>query len=131
MGKQQIEFSISKIFPVTPDKIYNAWLDGKLHSAMTGGHAECNAEEGRRFTAWDGYISGQNLTLLPNKKIVQSWRTTEFENDQEDSVIEIVFESIDEGCKLTLTHSKIPDDQPDYKQGWVEYYFDPMSKYFI
>jgi activator of HSP90 ATPase len=131
MEKQLLEFSLSKIFPATPEQIYNSWLAGKLHSAMTGGHADSIAEEGSKFTAWDGYISGKNLTLVPNQKIIQSWRTTEFKNDEEDSIIEIDLKAVERGCQLTLTHSKIPAGQPDYEQGWIEFYFEPMSKYFI
>ena len=130
MGKQLIEFSLSKIFPVSAEIIYNAWLDGELHSLMTGGHAECNAIEGKNFTAWDGYISGKNIKLVANQKIIQSWRTTEFRDNDEDSLIEIDLKPVAEGCQLTIKHSKIPDEQPDYGQGWQEYYFEPMSEYF-
>jgi len=131
MAKQFTEFSITRTFPVTPAEIYYAWLDSDLHTAMTGGHAECSADEGESFSAWDGYISGKNIRLVPNKIICQSWRTTEFLAGDEDSLVELqLSEMEDGGCQLTLIHSKIPQGQPDYKQGWNEFYFLPMLDYF-
>lgn len=130
MVRKLIEFSLTTTFPVSPEKIYTSWLDGDLHKAMTGGDAEGKAEVGTVFTAWDGYISGENLELVPNRRIVQSWRTTEFDDDAEDSLLEIDLKVTDDGCELTIKHSNIPPGQPDYKQGWIDFYFEPMSKYF-
>jgi len=125
-----IDFKTSARFSVSPERIYSAWLDAKEHEAMTGGEASGTAEVGASFTAWGGYISGENLELVPESKIVQSWRTAEFADEDEDSQIEIALTPTDEGCELTLAHSNIPDNQPDYNQGWDDHYFTPMKAYF-
>jgi len=32
---------------------------------------------------------------------------------------------------MTVIHSDIPDGQgDDYRQGWIDYYFEPMKEYF-
>ncbi|GAB5409367.1 MAG: hypothetical protein BalsKO_17320 [Balneolaceae bacterium] len=97
---------------------------------MTGGEASCTDYVGGTFTAWDGYISGTNISLIENKEIKQSWRTTEFTDSDDDSELIIRLKNIDEGCELTLIHSNIPEGQSDYKKGWIEYYFNPMKEYF-
>lgn len=126
------EFELIAIFPVVPEALYNAWLDSKMHSAMTGGEANCSDEEGAEFSAWDGYITGQNISLTPYEEIVQTWRTTEFKTDDEDSVLSLLFRGIDHGkTELTLIHQNIPEGQTsDYEKGWREHYFEPMTKYF-
>ena len=86
MAKQ---FEIKITFPASPKDIYVAWLDSKKHSLMTGGTADVSAEVGVSFTAWDGYIAGQNLDLRPHGRIIQSWRTTDFQEQDEDSKLEI------------------------------------------
>jgi len=124
------EFYLSHSFPVAPDIIYTSWLDSDGHSAMTGGSADCKAQEGKHFTAWDGYISGKNIKLVKNRKIIQSWRTTEFSDGDEDSLIEIELQPNEQGCLFKLHHSRIPENQPDYKKGWMEFYIEPMTEYF-
>lgn len=123
-------FQITEMFPVSSSTIYNAWLDSEEHSKMTGGEAVCTDTVGGLFTAWDGYISGRNHSLTPNKEIKQSWRTSEFKESDEDSDLIIRLTDNDEGCELTLIHSNIPEGQSDYKTGWVNHYFEPMKEYF-
>ncbi len=114
-----------------PQRIYDAWLDGKSHSAFTGGKATIEPGIGGRHTAWDGYIEGVTLQLVPGKRIVQSWHTSEFPADAIDSRLDILLEEVSGGTKLTLVHSEIPAGQgAKYKSGWQEHYFAPMKKYF-
>ena len=79
-----IEFVVSVLIPASPQEIYTAWLSSDGHSKMTGGSATMSAEVGGEFDAWDGYIRGRNLELEYGKRIVQSWRTVEFEEDEAD-----------------------------------------------
>lgn len=120
MGKS---FTLSAIFPVKPDALYASWLNSEIHAAMTdGGEAVINPAIGADFSAWDGYISGKNLELEPNKRMVQSWRTSDFQETDADSRIEILLEAVPDGTKLTLIHTEIPEGQPDYAEGWEDFY---------
>ena len=125
-----IEFKVSDIIPATPSVIYDAWLSSEGHSQMTGSAAHASHEIGFEFDAWDGYISGTNMALDPGKWIIQSWRTSEFDNDHADSQIEIPLEPVSGGTLLTLLHSSVPDGQGHYDQGWQAHYFDPMKAFF-
>lgn len=123
--------SVSTLLPATPKQVYDAWLSSKGHTEMTGGESKGNAKVGSVFTAWDGYIEGKNLELEPNKRIVQSWRTSEFPEDADDSRLEITLEKVKDGTKITLNHTNIPKGQgKQYKQGWHDHYFKPMREYF-
>lgn len=125
------EFSLSDVIPATPQEIYDAWLDSRGHSAMTGSKAHISAKTGAEFSAWDGYISGRNIKLEPGRGIVQSWRTTKFAESDVDSQIEILLEPVKGGTKLTLRHSKVPNGHTSYRDsGWREHYFEPMKTYF-
>ena len=123
-------FTLTETFPVSAQQFYEAWLDSEVHSAMTGGEAVCTNGEGKEFSAWDGYISGKNLRLVPFKEILQSWRTTEFSEEAPDSELLLTFRDTPKGCEMLLHHSKIPEGQPDYEQGWENHYFAPMRAYF-
>ena len=109
-------FEIKKIFPVKPAEIFNGWLDSDIHAKMTGGSAKISMKENDHFSAWDGYISGKTINLEKDREIIQSWRTTDFKDNDKDSHLKIELVAIDGGTELTLIHSNIPDGQPDYKQ---------------
>lgn len=131
MTESTSTFVLTTELPATPREVYDAWMSSEGHSAMTGGEATVEAHVGGKHTAWDGYVTGTTLALVPNKRIVQSWRTSEFTEEHLDSQIEITLEPTSEGCRLTLRHSDVPADQAsDYKSGWVENYFEPMTAYF-
>lgn len=117
-------------FRVKPSVIYDAWLNSKQHTKMTGGLAKCSNEIGGNYTAWDGYIEGKNIDLKPNKEIIQSWRTSEFDINDEDSKLIIRLKEIENGTELTLIHNNIPEGQTQYRKGWVDHYFTPMENYF-
>ena len=74
-------YRLAVVIPATAREIYGAWLDSRAHSEMTGGRAQMSSELGGDFSAWDGYITGRNLELVPGERIVQSWRTTKFPAD--------------------------------------------------
>ncbi len=127
--KESLELSV--ILPVTCENLYKAWLDSEKHSEFTESIAEIDPALHGKFSAWEGYITGTNLVLEPYQKIVQTWRTTEFGDKDEDSKLELIFEKINNETKLTLIHSNIPEDQSEeYKEGWLDFYFKPMQKYF-
>ena len=127
----KIKFEVSAEITASPEQIYEAWLDSRQHSAMTGGMADVSDQAGDSFSAWDGYISGKNLELEPGKRILQAWRTSEFEENDPDSMLEILLAATKNGCHLILRHSNLPDHGMQYKQGWVDNYFDPMREYFV
>ena len=84
-------FELSETFPVKAEKLYTAWLDSEIHAQITGSKAEIDPSENGKFIVWDGYISGITIELVPNKKIVQKWRTTEFPEDSPDSLLRAYF----------------------------------------
>ncbi len=124
-------YTLSCTLPASPEAVYDAWLDSAGHSAMTGARARIGKGVGAFYSAWDGYIIGKTLELVPPRRIVQSWRTTDFADDDHDSTVAIELEATKAGALLTLAHTGVPDDQTDYeKTGWREFYFSPMKAYF-
>jgi len=109
-----------------PDEVYDALLDSRIHSEFTGSKATGEAKVGAEFTAWDGYISGKNLELERGKRIVQEWVTTEW-----PSRLEFTLMKVDGKTELKMVHSDIPTDQEEgLKQGWTDYYWEPLKRYF-
>ena len=117
--------------PAETDPVFNFWTDSELHTSIIGSVSIIDGITGGKFTCWDGYISGSFVEIDYPNKIVQNWRTTEFPEDAPDSILELNFEKYKGGTKLTLVQTRIPDGQAeDYRQGWMDHYFDLMKSYF-
>jgi activator of HSP90 ATPase len=122
-------------FKATPKRIYEVLLDSKSFSEFTGGApAEISRDAGGAFSCFGGIISGRNIELLPNRRIVQAWRV----GNWPDGVYSIVkFELHQQGSetKLVMDHVGFPPelrahlngDQPD--GGWHRQYWDPLKRY--
>ncbi len=123
--------SLSAVFPASAREVYEAWLSSKEHTAFTGSQAVIDPRIGGKFAAWEGYIQGTTVELEPYRRILQDWRTTDFPKEAPDSKLEIIFEDTAEGAKITLNHTDIPGGQSnEYREGWIDYYFETMAIYF-
>ena len=124
------EFTLVVTINSKAEKFYEAYLSSEGHTALTGSPARVDGTVDGDFTAWDGYIQGMFLELEKNKRIVQAWRTAEFPEEAEDSIVEILLEEDHGKTKLTLKHTNIPKGQADeYKTGWEDFYFKPMREW--
>jgi uncharacterized protein YndB with AHSA1/START domain len=122
---------LATTFAAEPAELYQAWITGTLHAEMTGAPATSEPAKGGAFTAWGGYITGKHLVLEPSRRVVQTWRTTEFPANAPDSTLEIRISKAGKGSRFAVLQSDIPDGQSDqYAEGWVSHYFDPMTAYF-
>jgi hypothetical protein len=123
--------TVSDVIPAAAAEIYAAWLDSMAHAAMTGGgKATASPDIGAPYSAWDGYINGLNLALDPGQRIEQSWRSTDFTPGDPDSTLTVLLEPAEQGTKVTLVHTGVPDQLADFADGWRQYYFEPMKSYF-
>jgi uncharacterized protein YndB with AHSA1/START domain len=119
------------IIPATPEKVYEAFVTPKIHSEFTGAKATGKAKVGGKFTAWDGYIFGKFLAFEPGKCLVQEWESTDWPEGYPPSKFELIFKAVQGGTEVTMTHSNIPKiKKEDLADGWEEWYWTPLKKYF-
>jgi activator of HSP90 ATPase len=119
------------IFTVEPHKVYEALMDSKKHSKFTGAKAVISREVGGKISAYEDYIDGWNVELVPDKKIVQKWRGSDWpENHYSTAVFELK-KTETGGTALTFVQTGVPMDQfQDISDGWVENYWDKMKNMF-
>lgn len=115
-------------FKAHPHEVYEALMDSAKHARFTGSKAMISREVGGNFTAFDGYSEGVNLELVPNKKIVQTWRASDWPAGHY-STVAFVLKGIDKGTKLTFTQTGVPEEQlEDVSRGWKDFYWTPMKR---
>lgn len=119
------------IFFSKPHEIFEAFMDSEKHREFTGNNAKISRNIDETFDIDDGYITGKNVELVPNKKIVQLWRANEPDwPDDHYSKIILELTPIDEGTKLTFKQTGIPEDCYEIiKDGWSTYYWEPLKLY--
>ena len=114
-------------FPASAHEIYETLMDSKKHAAFTGDAAEISRKEGGKFSAWGGYIEGKNLALLPDKKIVQSWRGSDWPEGHY-SRVSYELEMSGNVTRLSFEQTGVPEElYEDVFQGWQDYYWSPMK----
>jgi uncharacterized protein YndB with AHSA1/START domain len=114
----------------SPSAIYRALIDAAEHSAFTGDDAEIDPRVGGAFRSYSGFIQGTTLELVPDARIVQSWRTKHFPKNNPDSTLELTFTPVPDGTRLEMRHLDVPKEQVDYLvEGWVKYYLDPLARH--
>lgn len=117
-------------FNASPEEVYEILMDSGKHSKLTGGKASISRKEGGNFSAYDGYCSGKNLELIPGKKIVQSWRASEWEEGHYSKAT-FSLSKTKTGTKLAFTQTNVPlKYYNSIKKGWIDYYWAPMKKKF-
>jgi activator of HSP90 ATPase len=116
-------------FKASPHDVYEALMDSKKHAAFTGGKASISRKVGGKYSAYDHYITGKNLELVPDKKIIQSWRAVDWAEGV-FSTITFTLTPIPEGTRLNFTHEDVPEGtEEEFIQGWIDNYWEPMKVY--
>jgi activator of HSP90 ATPase len=115
----------------TPAKLYSLFMDSARHTAATGMPAKISRKVGGKWSAFGGMIQGKNLMLVPNRMIVQSWRSAEWKKADPDSILVVRFEKVIGGsARVELDHVAVPGyDQEGVTNGWVKYYWEPWKAY--
>lgn len=112
----------------SPHEVYEALMDAKKHAKFTGGKATISRVVGGKFSVFDRYATGVNLELEPDKKIVQSWRASDWPKSHYSKAT-FALQKIEGGTRLTLTQTGVPEEfADDIAQGWRDYYWAPMKE---
>jgi uncharacterized protein YndB with AHSA1/START domain len=120
-----------EVIPASPEQVYEAYTNPKLHSEFTDSQATGKPAVGGKYTAWDGYIFGKYLELDVGKRVVQEWTTTDWIEGYGPSIVELTFKAVPKGTEITMVQTGVPKEQADeFKEGWIDFYWNPLKEYF-
>ena len=111
----------------SPQRVYDALLDARRFREFTGAPAEIDPSPGGAFACFGGIVTGRNIELVPNRRIVQAWRATNWPAGH-FSIVTFDLKPTRAGTLLTFTHIGIPARRVrsiDY--GWKNYYWKPIK----
>jgi len=122
------------VFKASRTRVYQALTDAKQFSKVTdyvmpGAATAISPEVGGAFSIFGGVISGRNIEMVPNERLVQAWR----EKNWEPGVFTIAKFQLNEegsGTRLVFDQTAIPQGHADHlAPGWKSHYWDGLQKY--
>jgi activator of HSP90 ATPase len=120
----------SVVLAAPPEELFRTFLDSRKHSAVTGGPAKMSGKTGEKWSAWGGMIFGRNLLIVPERMIVQAWRSCVFKKSEPDSILVLTFSKAKGGGRIDLVHVNVPPyDHKGVREGWPKYYWKPWKAY--
>ena len=116
-------------FKVSPHEVYEALMDSRQHSKFTGAKAKISRTIGGKIPAYDDYVDGVNLDLLPDRRVVQLWRGIDWPEGHY-STATFSLKDVAGVTHLTFTQTEIPEKlYESVRRGWHDNYWQPMKKY--
>ncbi|CAG8477066.1 4419_t:CDS:2 [Acaulospora morrowiae] len=112
------------------NQIYETLLDPGLVAAWTRSRPDIFKHIGSSFSLFDGNITGTIVELVPNEKIVQTWRlktwpeghfstvTLKFEQTSDYTVVHVIQEGVPVGEEETV------------RRNWQTYYWNSIKSVF-
>lgn len=119
------------ILPAPAAELYSMYMDPAVHAEFTGAPAKISDEAGSVFEAFGGLLKGRTLQVVRSRLIVQSWRSVNFADEDQDSTLIIMFtEEDDNAGRIDLVHLDVPEnDFQGVSGGWESRYFAPWLEY--
>jgi activator of HSP90 ATPase len=116
-------------FDATPDRVYKALTDSTEFAALTGAPAEISREVGGSFSCFGGMITGRQIELVPNRRVVQAWRVGNW-HEGLYSITRFDIRPEGKGTKLIFDHTGYPDaEETHLASGWKAQYWDRLKKH--
>jgi uncharacterized protein YndB with AHSA1/START domain len=124
------EIIVEDVLPHAPELVWKTLTSGELMSRWLMPN-DFEPVVGRRFTfttrpvgGWDGIVHCEVLEMIPNEKLVYSWKGGSDDNpaygSRLDSVVTWTLKPLDGGTRLRLVHSGFRSPGNDFA-------FDAMS----
>jgi uncharacterized protein YndB with AHSA1/START domain len=86
-------------------------------------------QAGVPFTLFGGYITGRNLEVVRDRRLVQAWRAGSW-GPGEYSVVRFELQPHGAHCTVALDQRGFPDSQgPSLAYGWRVHYWVPLGKF--
>jgi activator of HSP90 ATPase len=115
-------------FSAPPSRVYQTLVDTKKFAEATGAPASGDATEGAAFSAFGGHITGRQVELVPDKRVVQAWRAKTWPEGV-FSIVRFELKGEGAGTKLVFDHDGFPEDMKEHlSQGWHANYWEKLTK---
>ncbi len=104
--------------------VYNALVNPNVIELWTGDDVTMDDQVGTEFSLYEGNITGKNLEIEKEKKIVQQWY---FGEQEEPSIVTIKLHADKDATSVEVRQTNIPDEAyENIVEGWTYSYIEPI-----
>jgi Activator of Hsp90 ATPase homolog 1-like protein len=100
--------SQSVVLPAPAEGLFAMYTDPAKHAAITGAPVAISVEPGSPFQAFNGALTGATLQIIPQRLVIQSWRSTKFNDGDPDSTLILAFTPEGANGRIDLVHLDVP-----------------------
>jgi uncharacterized protein YndB with AHSA1/START domain len=124
----------------TPARVYGAltqasqferltqYSDAIKSMSLAPKPAQISAQPGGAFSLFGGYVSGLFVELVPDKLIIQAWRSASWAADRY-SIVRFELVAQEESTRIVFDQGGFPTGQgPSLAHGWQVNYWAPLNK---
>jgi activator of HSP90 ATPase len=123
-------FHAEATFPAEAAKVYELLINGAKFGDVTGMPGKGGGTQGAYFSLFGDFITGRQIELIPNERIVQAWRMMDWEEGAY-SIVQFNFVQDGSNTKLIIDHYGYPERHHDHIiTNWEPFYIAPFAKYF-
>jgi Activator of HSP90 ATPase len=117
-------------FPVEPERVYELLTNGAKFGDVTGRPGKGGGSAGAYFSLFDDWLEGRQIELVPNERVVQAWRFTDWDPGVY-SIVRFTLTRDGDGTKLTVDQDGYPTAFHEHlSTNWHPFYFEPIAKHF-
>ncbi len=125
--------------PASPAQVYAILADAEALSALSGTSGQAGRLPGEEFSAFDGHVTGRQIDLVPDQRVVQAWRFPVWEPGQY-TIVRFTLEAEAGGTRLTIDQDGEPEEadalgchqtwHDHLDANWPTFYLAPLTKHF-
>jgi activator of HSP90 ATPase len=118
------------VLKATPHRIYQALTDARQFQVFSGHPvSELSPDPGGPFSLFGGLISGRQIELVPDERIVQAWHEPVW-GPGIYSIARFQLKPEGPATRIIFDHQGFPTGAgPHLTIGWNEHYWEPLAKY--
>ncbi|KAL9538279.1 hypothetical protein MBANPS3_011048 [Mucor bainieri] len=117
-------------FQTSAHELYETLTDAQRASIWTRGHVKLTQQVGSTYEFFNGNVTGEILELIPDKKIVQTWRLRSWPAGH-FSKVTLELEQGSDSVTLKISQTGIPVGEEEIVQkNWSGYYWRAIKGSF-
>jgi uncharacterized protein YndB with AHSA1/START domain len=125
--------------PASPAQVYAILADAEALSALSGMSGQAGGSEGEEFSAFDGHVTGRQIDLVPDQRVVQAWRFPVWEPGKY-TIVRFTLEAEAGGTRLIIDQDGEPEQadilgchqtwRDHLDANWPAFYLTPLTRHF-